>query len=241
MKLVQLATVIGLASTAALSAHAAFTVTHTDIKSYSTVGLFAPHNGTVALPKFNSSLGLLTGVTVTLEVNTGGSPFLVSADNDNATGTLVPAGTNHTAFLVTFAGGVATVTNVATASSYDWNLSTSLNLGADDGDAPNAYNVGGADHATFDSGAITKNTSGSLVAPGDIASYAGVGDFFITLNGAVNSGVQTTAGVSSSVTTPTMFLVGSVTYSYIPEPSSFAGFTGLAALGCVALRRRRRA
>jgi hypothetical protein len=228
----------------------AATVTYTDSSTYSVVE-FTDHMAALTLPKFDSSLGELTGVSITLSILS--DTFVVSADNDNAVSTNVDAYTRNTGVSISSSLGSTSLldnnfVSIVDAATLQWTLSQNLSLGATSGDAIGSYNnTAQGDHATWTSGSISRTTGGGNVNSMFTNSYVGSGNFSLTVTGNVQSGITSTSGVSSSMTSPTMMAVANVTYSYspsaspIPEPSAYTSVLGICSLvGVVGLRRRSR-
>ncbi|HPS53848.1 MAG TPA: choice-of-anchor E domain-containing protein, partial [Phycisphaerae bacterium] len=194
---------------------------------------------TIDLQKFNSSLGTLTGITLSLKVTLSNAN--IQMDNDTESVSTATAKVNSQ---------VLSFTSEVTLLKTDYTSFDSINLQVDEaqgftlqatsGDPTNQFNATGlSDYATWSPGDIESGESGSIASV-VWAQYTGSDTFSIDL--------KSTFGTSASFTgdpcyfqgnTPTAVFSGDVTYTYepVPEPSTLAL---LGTLGTIFIIRRYR-
>ena len=204
---------------------------------------FVP-NGSAPLlfNKFNTALGTLTGVTVSVLMNKNGGRFEV--DNDSLTGgtltlTHTVTGSLSSSVSLVKTGGASSVGQSGSVTAVS--TLASVTIGATTGDPDDAFNAqpGSADYVRFDPTSTSASDSGNIDL-GFISQYAfaGVQTFGMSF-GALQT-VQATgvSGLQQSFTVSDVVGNVVVTYNYdaVPEPTSAL----LGGLGALALLRRRR-
>lgn len=204
---------------------------------------FVPNGSqTVTFNKFDTSLGTLTGVNVSVTLNKSGGSFQVDNDSDNA-GTInlthqvkgsLSTSLDFRALLNT---GFATIGNntVLVATSTLSNQS----IAGTQGDATNAFNATGlGDFVSFNPTTIGASDSGD-VNNAFISYYQGTGTFTDTVTADQIVSATGLSGLQQSFTVSNISGAVVVTYTYtaIPEPAS-ALLGGLGLLGLVVRRRR---
>jgi len=203
---------------------------------------FVPNGSQVlTFDQFDSNSGLFTlqSVTISITLNkTGGS---LQVDNDSATAGTINLTHQIQASLASSLGATSLLNTTfqtigATSALTATNTVTGQPIGVTSGDPTNEFNnTASSDFFALNPSDASASDSGTV---NDLfeSSYVGTGTFTntITASQLVNvsglGGLQqafTVSGVSGSVT---------ITYSYIPEPSTAL----LGALGVLGLLRRRR-
>jgi len=216
---------------------------HASTTSYSSDSVVLPNevDTTVHLAKFNTSLGILTGVYVEIGVNLTGAQ--VQLDNDDAaaqtgTGRVVNAARSLTSDVGLLKTDFTTINN----GNLSINASHNFALGATSGDAVGTFNATGlSDYANWQPGTLNAHGAGnisSLVWD----QYKGSGTFGITTN-ALYLTSATFAGSNGFFqgNTPNGQFYASVTYTYDPVPETSAlPLLGAGAFGLACVRRRRK-
>jgi len=205
---------------------------------------FVPNGSqTLNLNKFDTTLGTLTGVTVTTTfTKTGGS---VSGDNDSASSATVDftsqtvGNISSTVVQLLNVGGVKIFG--ATAQDLDVSDTATLLLQPTTGDSMTQFdNTGKADFAVYNGITGTATSSGTVGAAYWAAyCFAGHQTFAVKMNAQNLSGISSVSGVQYAVVAPTVSGDVTVTYTYtaaIPESSAAL----LGGLGMLTLLRRRR-
>lgn len=203
----------------------------------------------LSLTKFDSTLGTLTGVSVSFQVTLLGAN--VQLDNDSQ---YSQKGTAQVrSFVNSFNSSVTLLkSDFSSINSGDLQINASqvFTLAPTSGDAVGQFNAvtGQGDYAAWSPGALSASASGNI-ADAVWGQYTGIGSFTLSLN----SAYFTTASFDGENgffqgNTPTATFSASVTYTYtpatvaVPEPSTYAMIFGVVALGaCVARRRLRKA
>lgn len=177
----------------------------------------------VSVPQFDPSLGTLTNVTLTLDGQTAGST-LVFDNEANVGGSVgLQVGTTITATSSFLSALVATPAQ-----------STSGFVGPDDDGTPDYL---GADSLTLAGGSGSDTDFNSSNVPAVLALVSGLGTINVDITNSIFTNVST-AGIfgPTDVTPGTFSGTVSVTYDYVPEPSTAL----LGGLGLLGLLRRRR-
>ena len=210
--------VLALAA-AAVAAHA------TDVTYTNTIGLTTTnYTQGFTLPKFDTTLGTLTGISFSLQGNVAGSARAESLDaapsaltlNLGANISLVDPTTNTTLAVV-----LPVVNNSFNATVFD-----------------GVIDFGGTSGVTFANlNATASTSSGPSLTPSLTAIFVGTGNVTLNVN-ATGSSAGTGAGNLLTQFATQAGSVATVTYSYapVPEPASCAAL----GLGALALLRRRR-
>lgn len=211
--------------------------TITQIQTYA----FVPSgNQVLTFDRFDTTLGTLTGVTVSVSLNKTGGRYEV--DNDSETAGTIDLSHKVTANLA--ASGVSLSTgaltpNVGVSGSLTaTNELTNQAISATTGDDTLAFNnTGAGDYLLFEPGDSTASDSGDIRS-GDISTYEGTDTFTMTLNALQSVDVTGLSGLQQSFTVSNISGDVTVVYNYeaIPEPASAL----LGGLGFIALLRRRR-
>jgi len=198
----------------------------TDSNSYGPidVGSAAGWAG-VSLPKFDSSLGTLTQVTLTLDADTFAG--VIGWDNEATAASDVTLGI----------GAEVTINAFSSLASIAIPLQTgSTSVAAD--------NDGAADYAGTDSfwvvgGLGNASDANSSTDSGVLTLFTGTGTFDVRLSSSVSTYISTTGGYGPSTTTAGD-TNGTITVAYeytpVPEPATIA----LLGLGSIVLRRKRK-
>lgn len=192
----------------------------------------SPYTVPLAIQKFDTSLGTLTGVSITVSSKTTANIVVI---NYGATNQVFTDATASIPVTVSTLVGSSTSSSLTATST----LASGIALAAPG--QPGGFNV-----FTGVAGSWVTSSPAAVIAPGDFANYSGVG--FGTVNVSVSSGVGTFSGSGSSVAFGGSAVVDSyvtVTYEYtpvlVPEPTSSAMF-GIGIVLAVGLgwgRRRR--
>jgi hypothetical protein len=224
--------------TTAVAANAA-TLTFTDTFSWVGSG-----SDTLVLSQFDSSLGTLTGVTITFYVDkTGG---LAQADNDSDVEGSISFTQSVSAIFETDDVSLVTtdLTAVDTSLSAD-SISGELTLEATTGDSTDSFDkTDDVDYVEWDPTDASDSSSASISEAaweaGD-TGYIGTGNFSITVSGTQSTTTNGLGGVQSAQVVSSVSGYASVTYEYtpVPEPSTYAAFIGFAALALACIRRRK--
>jgi hypothetical protein len=186
------------------------------------------------------AVGLVESVTVSVNMSTANGT--IEADNDSA-----DVSGSYTAEFgaqadLTHSAGAAALFTTGFASEVGANLSAtdtqSGSLSVDDGDDGDTagFDVGGSDYFFFAIDSVGDSDSG-IIDSSQYSNYIGTGTYTITVSANQFQSITGVGGVST-LTTP-ITLSGSVTVTVVPEPNTYAALFGLAALGLVAIRRRR--
>lgn len=203
---------------------------------------FVPNgNQTLTFNKFDTSLGTLNSVTVTVVLNKTGGRFEVDNDSENG-GTL---NLTHSVVGSLTASGVALLrddfssigaTGTLTAS----NTLSDQSVSATTGDSTTTFNATGlGDYVLFEPGNASDSDTGSI-GSAFISSYAGSGTFTTTVNASQTVDVTGLGGLQQAFTVSSVSGDVTVTYNFtptaVPEPTSAL----LGGIGFLLLLRRRR-
>lgn len=188
-----------------------------DLRTYSssygpnTVGSAAGWAG-ASLAEFNSSLGTLTMVTLTLDSNTFAG--VVRWDNEAGVASDVTLGIGAKV-AINALGTLAVTTTIPMQTG-------SSSVDADNDGAPD-YTGSDAFSVTGGSGSDSNSTSSTNAAV--LALFTGTGTFDVWLSSSVSTLVSTTGGWGPSTTTAG-YTDGTITVSYtyapVPEPATVA-------------------
>jgi hypothetical protein len=195
----------------------------------------------LSFPKFDPALGMLTGVTISIDLTKSGGSLMIDNDSlSEASGNIMQTVgvslSSETGLIA--AGGFTAIPDISITSIYF------ATVAADDGDggAPDAlttYQPGGPDNDGTTFATETKSQS-SNVNPLVFSQFIGTDNVTITANGFQNSDTTTMGGASFAGGPATACGTVTVTYTFapltIPEPSSAL----LGAVGALGLLRRRR-
>lgn len=206
---------------------------------------FVPNGSrTLTFDKFDTTLGSLTSVTVSVDMNKSGGRFEVDNDSDTAgtidlTHVVIGQLSSSDVSLRNTAGGIHFVgeTGTVTASSSLLNQA----VGVSSGDSTSAFNAtGDADYVIFEPTDVNVGNFGTIRSS-DQADYTSLGPstFDIQFGATQSVNAAGLSGLQQAFTVSNVFGSVTVTYNYIqavPEPaSSLLGGLGL----LLALRRRR--
>jgi hypothetical protein len=201
---------------------------------------FVPNGSqTLTFNKFNTALGTLTSVTVSVVLNKTGGSFQI--DNDSAT-----AGTIDLTHSVT--GSLSSTVSllntslVAIGTSGSLTASSSLtgqSIAATTGDSVSTFNSTGlGDNVVFNPENSSDSDTGTIFSFVQ-AQYEGTGTYTTTVNALQTVGVTGVSGLQQAFTVSSVSGDVVVTYNYtavVPEPASAL----LGGLGFLAILRRRR-
>jgi hypothetical protein len=197
----------------------------------------APSN--VSLTHFDTTLGTLTGITVTLGVNI--TDTHVQFDNDADTVQTGTAGLRN--IVDSFTSSAGGLSSAAVATDLGINQTASLTLGANYNDLAGVANfqVGEQDYASWDPALISASST-TVIAASNFADWSAA-DIGLSLR----TSYFTSASISGNngyglINTPNGVFAANVTYTYtaIPEPSTYALILGVCTLGLVGWRRFRK-
>jgi hypothetical protein len=204
---------------------------------------FVPNGSqTVTFNKFDTSLGTLTGVNVSITLNKSGGSFQV--DNDSASAGTIDLTHQVKGSLSTSLGATALLnTGFATIGTNTVLVATStlssVSISGTTGDATNAFNATGlGDFVSFNPTPVGASDSGDI-NNFFIGLYQGAGTFTDTVTADQIVSATGVSGLQQSFTVSNISGAVVVTYTYtaIPEPAS-ALLGGLGLLGLVVRRRR---
>ncbi|HLP09118.1 MAG TPA: choice-of-anchor E domain-containing protein [Opitutaceae bacterium] len=194
---------------------------------------------TLSLTRFDTSLGTLTGITVTLGVNI--TDTHVQFDNDADTVQTGTAGLrNIVSNFTSSAGGISAS---AVTSGLAINQTANLTIGANYNDLAGVANfqVGEQDYASWDPALISSSYTTSI-GSAYFADWSSLSNITLSLD----TSYFTSASISGNngyglINTPNGVFAASVTYTYaIPEPATYALVFGALTLGLVGWRRFRK-
>lgn len=190
---------------------------------------------TLNFPKFDISLGTLTGVTIGFTLTkTGGT---LEVDNDSLSGGSITlnhslAGSLSSPDVALFNTSFQPIGTLNTVSSY------TQSIGATTGDATNQFDrTFAADYASY-SPAVTSSTTSGAVSSLVWSGYEGIGTFAINVNATQGASITGLGGVQLTRTVSQASGDVTVTYDFtpVPEPSTWAMVVG--GVGMFAFGRR---
>jgi hypothetical protein len=201
------------------------------------------------LNKFDTSLGVLTGVNVSFYQSLSG--VVVQMDNDDVSANTGSAKVINVVGSFTSSLGSTSLlgpafTSIVDSSALTVNQSQNFVLSATSGDAVGAFNnTGASDYASWSPGTISRGGAGNVndLFKG-LYSQAGGGTFTLTSNNSyLTSATFSGPNGYFQGNTPSANGQAIVTYTYtptaIPEPSAYAVLLGFGTLaGSMYMRRR---
>lgn len=206
---------------------------------------FVPNGSrTLTFNSFDSTLGTLTGVTVSVEMTKSGGRFEVDNDSDTSgvidlTHSVIGQLTSSDVSLRKSGGGVVFVGQTGSVTAT--NSLTGQTVGVSSGDSTTAFNAtGNSDYVLFEPTDTSASDSGSI-RTSDIADYikAGPSTFNIQFGATQTVSANGLSGLQQAFTVASVSGNVTVTYNYIaavPEPASSL----LGGIGCLLILRRRR-
>ncbi len=222
----------------------AATISFSDSVSVTESGTLQNLN-TLSLSKFDTSLGTLTKVEVTITLSVPSFTVVVDNDSENAANVTVGFGTLGS---VLFETSASTWNGSNTLSGSNFSITTqssTFNVGAQDSDPVDSFhNDSGPDNGSFTTTVVNVGQLSPRVIHSSVwGDYSGAGyiTYDIALDLVTNLNLNSGGGpglVRFEGAIPSATYSAQVTYTYdaIPEPSAAA----LAGLGALALLRRRR-
>jgi hypothetical protein len=218
-----------------LSSASAFAAVFSQVQSFAGIPNM---NNTFAFNQFNTSLGTLTGIQITLTVNSDGGQFVI--DNDSAS---AATGTFEFGAMGSISSTDVILLNSMFASipgSVGAYHTQTFSLGADNGDGIGNIDSTGPDGMTYagssESGSKTGTVSNMLWSVGS-KGFIGTGTYNLLCNIMQWSNLTSTGGVEYSVTPVTASGSVQVSYVYdaIPEPATLV----ILALGALIPMKKR--
>lgn len=203
---------------------------------------FVPNgNQVLTFNSFNTNSGTFTlqSVTISITLNKVGGSLQV--DNDSATGGTIDLSHQVVGSLSNSLGGGSLTRANFTIIGSSGSLTASSTLpgqtiGATTGDATDAFNnTADVDFLAFNPGNTSASDSGA-VRTDSISLYEGTGTFTNTLSASQLTSATGLGGLQQAFTVSNVSGDVTITYTYIPEPSTAL----LGALGVLGLLRRRR-
>ena len=192
--------------------------------------------------KFNTALGTLNSVTVTVVLNKTGGSYAV--DNDSATAGTITLNHNVVGSLSVISGGVGLIRNDFSSIGASGTLTAASSLSdqavaATTGDSASTFNATGLGDYVIFNPADTSTSNSGTVASFAQSSYEGTGSFVLGLGATQSISASGLGGLQQAFTVSSVSGDVTVTYNYtaaVPEPASAL----LGGLGLLALLRRRR-
>jgi len=191
--------------------------------------------------KFDTSLGTLTSVSVTVLLTKSGGQFEV--DNDSTESGFITLHHNVVGSLSVVSGGVSLVRNDLTSIGASGTLTATSSMSPQEvmgtsGDDIETFDATGlSDYVRFNPMDASATDSGTIAAMAQ-AAFEGPGTFVLGANALQSVNVTGLGGLQQAITVANVSGEVTVTYHYepIPEPASAL----LGGLGFLALLRRRR-
>lgn len=191
--------------------------------------------------KFDTSLGTLTSVSVTISLTKTGGQFEV--DNDSTESGFITLHHNVVGSLSVVSGGVSLVRDDLTSIGASGTLTASSSMSPQEvtgtsGDDTDTFDATGlSDYVRFNPLHASATDSGTIASLAQ-AAFQGPGTFVLGANALQSVNVTGLGGLQQAITVSDVSGEVTVTYHYdaIPEPASAL----LGGLGFLALLRRRR-
>jgi len=178
-----------------------------------------------SLPLFDPGMGTLTKVTLTLDSTASGGS--ITWDNEAGVGSDITLGIGAEVEVT----GPALLTAVA--------IPLQVGNGQADADNDGAADFIGTDSFGVAGGSGNDSDMDMSMAPATLAAYTGIGTFDVDLSSSVETFLSTSGGFGPIDPVPgTTEGTITITYEYIPEPTTLAL---LAVCGGMTIVRRRRA
>jgi len=186
---------------------------------------------TVNFDRFDTQGGTrtLTGVTLSFSFDKLGGSYAVDNDSTDSGSIIFDhelRGRLTSSDVTVGSAG----TNISALSDF------TTTIGANDGDPQGQFDVGTADYVIYSPADILGTTTSATIAPEFWAAYTGTNTFNVNFVAIQSFGTSGVGGLQSQTIASQVAPSVTVTYSFIPEPTSAL----LGGLGLLGLLRRRR-